>query len=106
MAKLHGLFNLLLNKYVISIIVFLVWISFCDRNDLVTQWERKQELNKLEQSENYYLNEIENTNKYLSDLNNNPATLEKIAREKFYLKRSNEQVFLIIKNEPETKEKQ
>ncbi len=104
MAKLHSALNLLLNKYVISIIVFLVWISFFDRNDLMTQWERKQELNKLEQSEAYYVSEIDNTNKYLSDLNNNPATLEKIAREKFYLKRSNEQVFLIVKNEPETRE--
>lgn len=98
MAKLHPSVNLLLNKYVISLIVFAVWISFCDRNDLFTQWERKQELNKLEASTAYYQNEIEDTKKYLTDLNNNPATLEKIAREKFYLKRPNEHVFLVVES--------
>ena len=102
MAKLHPTFNLFLNKYVLSIAGFLVWISFCDRNDMITQWERKQELNKLEKSAAYYENEIADTKNYLADLNNNPATLEKIAREKFYLKRSNEQVFLIVDS---TKEK-
>ena len=96
MKKFGFAINLLLNKYVLSVILFLIWISFFDRNDLFTQWERKQELKKLEQSASYYEKGIADTKKNLMDLNNNPAMLEKFARENFYLKRSNEQVFLVI----------
>lgn len=96
MKKFGFAINLLLNKYVLSVILFLIWISFFDRNDLFTQWERKQELKKLEQSASYYEKGISDTKKNLTDLNNNPAMLEKFARENFYLKRSNEQVFLVI----------
>src|SRR4051812_45010979 len=84
------------NKYLVSLIVFLVWISFFDRNDLITQWDRKQELKKLETSAEFYEKEIATTRKDLMDLNNNPSTLEKFAREKFFLKRPNEQIFLIV----------
>ena len=83
------------NKYVISVMAFVVWILFFDRNDFLTQWSRKQELHKLEYSASFYETEIANTKKDLMDLNNKPAILEKFAREKFYLKRSNEDVFLV-----------
>ncbi|MBA4139787.1 MAG: septum formation initiator family protein [Segetibacter sp.] len=83
------------NKYFVSALVFVVWISFIDRNDLFTQYGRKQELKKLETSKNYYEAEITNTKKELQDLTNNSTVLEKIAREKFFLKRPNEDVFII-----------
>jgi len=88
-------FKIFKNKYVLSLIVFVVWISFFDRNDLFTQWDRKQELQKLETSTAFYEKEIANTKKDLMDLNNKPAILEKFAREKFYLKRPDEDLFLV-----------
>src|SRR3954447_12246586 len=95
MSRFSLLFKILKNKYVISLVVFVVWISFFDRNDLFTQWDRKQELQKLETSTMFYEKEIANTKKDLMDLNNKPAILEKFAREKFYLKRPNEDLFLV-----------
>src|SRR3954447_105809 len=94
-TRFAGIFKILRNKYIASIIVFVVWIAFCDRNDLLTQWDRKNELQKLETSKKFYEEEIANTKKDLLELNNNPAILEKFAREKFYLKRPNEEIFLI-----------
>ena len=94
-TKFTVLFKILRNKYVASIIVFVIWIAFFDRNDLLTQWDRKNELQKLETSKKFYEAEIANTKKDLLELNNNPAILEKFAREKFYLKRPNEEIFLI-----------
>ena len=91
------------NKYISSIIVFVVWISFFDRNDLWTQWDRKQELQKLETSKTFYENEIATTKKDLTDLNNNPAVLEKFAREKFYLKKANEEIFIVDDSTQEKK---
>ncbi len=83
------------NKYSIALIVFAVWISFFDRNDLFTQLSRKQELQKLETSASFYEKEIATTKKDLMDLKNRPSILEKFAREKFYLKRPNEDIFLV-----------
>lgn len=93
--KLYYFLKVFRNKYFLSVIVFVVWVSFFDRNDLFTQWDRKQELQRLETSTAFYEKEIANTKKELMDLNNNPITLEKFAREKFYLKRPNEEIFLI-----------
>ena len=95
MNKLPALLKFASNKYVLSIVIFVVWILFFDRNDLFTQWDRKQELKKLEASTSFYEKEIVTTKKDLSDLTNNPATLEKFAREKYYLKRPNEEIFLV-----------
>lgn len=95
MLKFSFFFKIIRNKYALSFIVFTIWISFFDRNDLITQWDRKQELQKLETSASFYEKEIATTKKDLIDLNNKPAILEKFAREKFYLKRPNEDLFLV-----------
>lgn len=100
--KAGSILKILRNKYISSVIIFAVWISFFDRNDLFTQLDRKHELNKLETSKAFYEKEIAGTKKDLMDLNNNPAVLEKFAREKFYLKKTNEQIFIV---EDSSKEK-
>ena len=87
--------KVLRNKFISSVIVFVIWISFFDRNDLFTQWDRKHELQKLENSKAFYEKEIAATKKDLMDLSNNPSVLEKFGREKFYLKKPNEQIFII-----------
>jgi len=93
--RFTGILKILRNKYISSMIVFVIWIAFFDRNDLFTQWDRKQELQKLETSQTFYEQEIATTRKDLLELNSNPATLEKFAREKFYLKRPNEEIFIV-----------
>jgi cell division protein FtsB len=95
MEKLTVVLKLLRNKYVLAITIFIIWISFFDRNDLITQFDRKQELKKLETSASFYEEEIATTKKDLTDLNNNPAVLEKFAEEKFYLKKPNEEIFIV-----------
>jgi len=103
MNKFSALFKIASNKYLLSVVIFVIWISFFDRNDLFTQWDRKQELKKLETSAAFYENEIVTTKKDLTDLTNNPATLEKFAREKFYLKRQNEEIFIVVGDSAEKK---
>ena len=103
LRKFTGVLKVLRNKYIASVIVFVVWISFFDRNDLWTQWDRKQELQKLETSQAFYEKEIATTRKDFIDLNNNPAILEKFAREKFYLKKQNEEIFIIDDSTQEKK---
>lgn len=103
LKKFKNVVYFLKNKYISSVIVFIVWISFFDRNDLWTQLDRKNELHKLEVSSSFYEQEIAATKKDLLDLNNNPAVLEKFAREKFYLKKPNEEIFIINDSTQEKK---
>jgi cell division protein FtsB len=95
MSKLTTAVKVFRNKYVVAIAAFALWILFFDRNDVFTQWDRKTELEKLETSKAYYEAEIVLLKKELSDLQNNPAILEKFARENFYLKRPSEDVFIV-----------
>jgi cell division protein FtsB len=83
------------NKYFISTAVFAVIVLFLDKNDLFTQLERKQELRKLEKTKEYYSKQIELERKELESLKKNPATIEKYAREKYLMKKDNEDLFLI-----------
>ncbi len=96
MKNFAGIWKVIQNKYLLSIGVFVVWIIFFDRNDLFTQYDRKQELKKLQTSATFYEKEIAGTRKNLTDLNNDPAVLEKMARENFYLKRSGEEIFIVL----------
>ena len=84
------------NKYVITAIGFAVWILFLDDRDFITtHFKQRRELNKLEQSRKYYEGQITNIKKELDQLKSNPATIEKYAREKYLMKRDNEDVFLV-----------
>jgi cell division protein FtsB len=83
------------NKYVIALIAFIVLMLFIDHNDIFVQLDRRKQLNDLLTSKQFYEKQIEETRRNLSDLQNNPAALEKYAREKFYLKKDNEDLFVV-----------
>ncbi len=83
------------NKYFIAFAAFCVVILFLDKNDFLTQLERRKELRSLQQSKIHYTSEIATERKELEALKNNPATLEKYAREKYFMKRDNEEIFII-----------
>jgi cell division protein DivIC len=84
------------NKYLLTAAGFLIWIMFIDDRDFITtHFRHAQELKKLEQSKKYYENQIAVTQKELDQLKSNPGFLEKYAREKYLMKRDNEDLFLI-----------
>jgi cell division protein FtsB len=89
------------NKYVLSLLVFIVWVGFFDRNNFVSQYKLNRELNRLEHEKNFYVDQIEKDSKARDDLVNNIDIIEKYAREKHLMKRENEDIFLIIRKEKE-----
>jgi cell division protein FtsB len=85
-----------MNKYLLTGVGFAVWILFFDNRDFVTShFREKGELQKLEQSKKYYEQQIAVTKQELEQLKSNPAVLEKYAREKYLMKRDNEDLFVI-----------
>ena len=91
------------NKYVITLAAFIVLMLFIDHNDIFMQLDRRRQLNDLLTSKAYYEQQIEQTKKNLSELQNNPAALEKFAREKYLLKRDDEDVFVVPASENQKK---
>ena len=87
------------NKYFLTSVGFVVWILFFDNRDFITSHFRERaELVKLEKSKQYYEKQIAVTKQELDQLKTNPALLEKYAREKYLMKKDNEDLFLIKDN--------
>lgn len=84
------------NKYLLTGVGFLVWIVFFDDRDLINNMHRRQELKQLEMSRDQYLSKIKATKEELEQLKKNPALLEKYAREKYRMKKDNEDLFIVI----------
>ena len=92
MKKLRYIFT---NKYLITGMAFAIWMVFFDRNDFPLQFQRIRELNKLEQNQKNMTVLISNTQKELELLKTNPGTLEKYAREKYMMKKDNEDLYIV-----------
>ncbi len=99
MKYLRQITLFLKNKYLIAGLGFVIWLLFFDKNDFYTQYQRNTELKELLQSKAFYLAEIDSERNELEQLKSNPLTLEKYAREKFYMKRDKEDVFLVPDNQ-------
>lgn len=91
-----SIFKVFKNKYTITIVFLMTWLLFFDRYDFVTQYNTVQELKKLEEEKQYYLSEIAKNEQDLKLLKENPVYLEQYAREKYLMKKSDEDVFIIV----------
>ncbi len=89
------------NKYILTLIIFIFWIVFIDDYNLIKQHKLKKKLKELEAQKEYYLSEIEKDSAELYLLQNNKEYQEKFAREKFLMKKENEDLFIIRKKQDE-----
>ena len=95
------LVNILRNKYIAALTGFVILMLFIDHNDVFVQLDRRRQLNELLASKRFYEQQIAQTKKNLSDLQNNSAALERYAREKYLLKKDNEDVFVVTPAKPQ-----
>jgi cell division protein DivIC len=85
------------NKYFLSTSLFVVWMLFFDRNDFFTQTARKKELAEIERSKDYFAQKIAEGKKFSKDMRSSADAVEKFVREKYLMKRDNEDLFLVQK---------
>lgn len=88
----------LYNKFFLALVVFLVWLTFFDRNNFISQVKFGRILNKQRQQKEYYKKEIYKDSSALVDLQDT-TRLEKFAREKYLFKKDNEDIYLIVEEE-------
>tara|TARA_B000000475_G_C15820158_1_gene375383 strand:- start:10 stop:324 length:315 start_codon:yes stop_codon:yes gene_type:complete len=87
--------NYFKNKYLIAIVLFIVWITFFDNFNLIKQSKIKKNIKQLEKNKKFYIQEITKDSSEYYDLLNDAEKREKFAREKFLMKKEDEDVYII-----------
>lgn len=80
-------------------VLFIVWVFFFDKSSVITQLKLQRTYNELKQEQDFYEKEIEVVKKEHEALLTDEETKEKYARERYMMKKSNEDVFVIIEEE-------
>lgn len=86
----------ILNKYVITICLFLIWMVFFDKTSFLVINELNGEINKYEDQLDYYKTEYEKNDQFYKKLMNNKSEKEKYARENYFMKKPNEEIFILV----------
>lgn len=87
------------NKYFYTGLAFVVWMVFFDQENFIVQYRLSNNLNDLRQKKAYYQEEINKNEMAIHKLENDSSQIEKFAREKYFMKKDNEEVFVIIREE-------
>jgi hypothetical protein len=82
------------NKYILTVIIFIVWVVLFDSNNLIARFREVRELNNLKMDREYYINKIESDRRKLYELKTNNHNLEKFAREQYRMKKPDEDLYI------------
>lgn len=85
-----------LNKYTVTIVLFLIWMIFFDKTSFLVIHELNGEINKYEEQLDYYKAEYEKNDAFYKKLMNNKSEKEKYARENYFMKKPNEEIFILV----------
>lgn len=95
MSKLLTIWNYIRrHKYLITVLIFIVVIGFLDENSLIQRIKHRNEISTLNSEIERYRTQYEEDTKRLKELTTNPEALEKIAREKYLMKKPNEDIYV------------
>ncbi|MCS6905747.1 MAG: septum formation initiator family protein [Bacteroidia bacterium] len=84
------------NRYILTFIISIIWMVFFDQYDLRSQYELRQKIKQMEEDKQYYQEQIKIINEEKELLLNDPGALEKFAREQYFMKRDEEDLFIIV----------
>ncbi|MFD2516867.1 FtsB family cell division protein [Salinimicrobium flavum] len=93
-------FRIASNKYILVTVAFVFWMFFLDSNSWFIHHELDSEIDDLEKNKQYYLHEIAKDRAIMENLNDS-LELEKFARSEYFMKRENEEIFIIEFQEEE-----
>jgi cell division protein DivIC len=84
------------NKYILTIIIFLIWIVLLDSNNLISRRKEMKNLRKLRDDKEYYVQRIEEDKRKLHELKTDDRNLEKFAREQYRMKKADEDLYIVL----------
>lgn len=83
------------NKFILTSLVFFVWILFFDQNNLIDRYISQRYIRQLEKDKIYFKDRIRQDSARMNELRTDNENLEKFAREQYLMKRKNEEIFII-----------
>ena len=86
-------------KYLITIVFFAVFVGFLDENSLLYRMELKQEESNIRNEIEKYRQEYKESTQRLNELNADSNSIERIAREKYFMKKPNEDIFIFAEDQ-------
>ncbi len=89
------------NRYFLTAALFIGFMVFFDRHDILTQWRLQRSVNKLEMDKQFYEDKIEEAEQERLDMEVNQ---EQFARERYFMQKNNEDVFIIVDENEEDSE--
>jgi len=92
---------ILRNRYLLTLVVFLIWILLFDNNNLIDRYHYIKNLRQLEKDKRYYQERIEEDRRKLNELKTSNENLEKFAREQYFMKKDNEDIYIIVDEDEE-----
>ena len=99
MQKIIKIIKLLLLKlkspFILIGLLFVLWMLLFDSNSYLNHNRLSNDINQLQKDKQHYKKEIKKDSIALEELSS-PEGLEKYAREKYHMKKENEEIFLII----------
>jgi cell division protein DivIC len=87
--------KIFLNKYLIVFVAFAVWVTFFDEHSLIHRFQSYRRISEMENELKYYQDEINATKQKKTELQSSDENLEKFAREHYFMKRQDEDIFII-----------
>jgi hypothetical protein len=92
--KVHRLWANAKNKYILATIAFVVWILFIDENNMIDRFFAWRKYKQLEHTRQYFEDKIKKDHYEMEELDKN-KNLERLAREKYLMKKKNEDIYII-----------
>jgi cell division protein DivIC len=83
------------NFYVVTSVIFFVWMLLLDSNNLINRFQLTSKLHSLEDEKEYYEEKIKEVEQDRDALFGDRESLEKFAREKYLMKKESEDIFII-----------
>jgi cell division protein FtsB len=94
MNRLKNIFKPFKNIFLLVTIIFIVWMLFFDANSWLIQRELNKEIDALNVKKEFYESEISSDKKEIKILQTTEG-VEKYAREKYNMKKENEDIYII-----------
>lgn len=91
----HPAVSWLKNRYILSGILFFIWMLLLDTHSLKIHYKLYKEIRQARNAIAFYTSEIAKDKELIKQLESNPTTLERFAREHYYFKKPEEQIFII-----------
>lgn len=91
--------KIITNQYIIALAAFVALLFFSDRNNIIDQYKLRAQYNKVKAEHVFYQKQIDEAKKQYEELFTSDKNLEKFAREKYLMKKEDEDVFVFVRKD-------